>query len=164
MDHLESSITLACTTYPYHLSMNSTDISQLVIWAVYGLNYFSLCFQLWCRSRDGSVDPGVIRGTARRHWRTQRQRLHCNSTLLGWIRRNRSWTKVGVAWLAWPYDVIITSLTLSYVPYRRGNPLKLNMETYKELRLLWFHHRIPERISTEMESNRGLLRINWSKM
>ena len=31
MDHLECSITLACTAYPYHLSMNSTDISQLVI-------------------------------------------------------------------------------------------------------------------------------------
>ena len=48
--------------------------------------------------------------------------------------------------------------------HRRGNPLKLNEESYQELRQLWFQHRIPERICKEMEGNRGLMRVNWSKM
>jgi len=47
---------------------------------------------------------------------------------------------------------------------RRGNPLKLNEESYQDLRQLWFHHRIPEKICMEMERNRGLMRITWSNM
>ncbi|XP_064402875.1 E3 ubiquitin-protein ligase UBR2-like isoform X2 [Halichondria panicea] len=47
---------------------------------------------------------------------------------------------------------------------RRGNPLHLNEDIYQEIRQLWFHHRIPERISKEAEDNNGLLRITWASM
>lgn len=47
---------------------------------------------------------------------------------------------------------------------RRGNPLQLNQDMYDELKEIWFHHHIPERIRKEMESNRGLMRIKWDHM
>lgn len=40
----------------------------------------------------------------------------------------------------------------------------LNEGVYEELKLVWFHHRIPERIRKEMEVNSGLMRIRWDHM
>ena len=48
--------------------------------------------------------------------------------------------------------------------YRRGTPLILNEESFQQLQKVWFQHRIPERITQEIESNRNLLRIVWSQM
>ena len=47
---------------------------------------------------------------------------------------------------------------------RRGTPLILNEESFQQLQKVWFQHRIPERITQEIESNRNLLRIVWSQM
>lgn len=54
------------------------------------------------------------------------------------------------------------SLCLSV--FRRGNPLQLSQDIYEELKLVWFQHRIPGRIHTEMEKNPGLMRIKWDHM
>ena len=48
--------------------------------------------------------------------------------------------------------------------HRRGNPLHLNDDMFRDLRLIWFHHRIPERICKETEENRSLIRITWGNM
>lgn len=48
--------------------------------------------------------------------------------------------------------------------FRRGNPLQLNEEIYKELKQVWFQHHVPQRIRIEMEKNPGLMRIKWDHM
>lgn len=53
---------------------------------------------------------------------------------------------------------------MEYSFLRRGNPLYLNREVYEELKQVWFHHSIPERIRKEMEGNSGLMRIRWDHM
>lgn len=42
--------------------------------------------------------------------------------------------------------------------------MQLNEEVYQELKQVWFHHRIPQRIRAEMETNPGLMRIKWDHM
>ena len=89
----------------------------------------------------------------------------------------------GVAlWILESYVVLLNATELHHVrgctvtpPYmdeygepdpglRRGNPLKLNLESYKELQKCWINHQLPERICKEMEHNMRLLPIHWALM
>ena len=37
-------------------------------------------------------------------------------------------------------------------------------QAHDELKQVWYHHHVPERVRKEMESNRGLMRIRWATM
>ena len=61
-------------------------------------------------------------------------------------------------------NLVLRTLKMHLLLCRRGNPLQLNEEIYKELRQVWFQHHIPQRIRAEMEKNPGLMRIKWDHM
>ncbi|XP_063428523.1 E3 ubiquitin-protein ligase UBR2-like isoform X1 [Mytilus trossulus] len=47
---------------------------------------------------------------------------------------------------------------------RRGNPLHLCPDSYKNLQKLWFNHSLPETISHSLETNTNLLTFDWQHL
>eukprot|EP00731_Ephydatia_muelleri_P027830 Em0019g703a len=48
--------------------------------------------------------------------------------------------------------------------FSRGNPLKLQQESYHQICEMWYLHKIPEQIVKEQENNQRLMVLNWAGM
>lgn len=48
--------------------------------------------------------------------------------------------------------------------FRRGNPLHLCKDSYKNLQKMWFTHCIPETVAHNIESHMNLMSIHWQHL
>jgi len=50
------------------------------------------------------------------------------------------------------------------VGLRRGNPLKLDREKYRNLYKIWLNHGIPQKISHSLEANHYMINTPWFQL